>query len=194
VFANGFWQVLEGTIADTSPAAMGRLKNLHTDAWGAQAGAMLALGPIELGGALYRGAGFSPITYIEEGSIAADPTGTLRKSRGAFGLGAVLIHALDLKIAGGAGVWRLDKTNQDSGPQNEVGAPTDPRLIKQNLGITIGAYQTTGPVHFALEYFRAQHTWYERGVPSADDPNVTTRIEAPTQTVNFINAGATVVW
>jgi Gram-negative porin len=194
VFASGFWQVLEGTIADTSPAAMGRLKNLHTDAWGAQAGAMLGLGPIQLGGAAYQGAGFSPITYIEEGSIAGDPTGQLRKSRGAFALGSVSIHALELKIAGGAGLWHLDKTSNDSGPQNEVGAPTDPRLIKQNFGVTVGAYQTTGPVHFALEYFRAQHTWYERGVPSALDPNVTAKIEAPVQTVNFINAGATVVW
>ena len=62
------------------------LKNLHTDAWGVQAGAMLSLGPVQLGGAAYRGAGFSPITYLDESVIAADSAGVLRNSRGAFGL------------------------------------------------------------------------------------------------------------
>jgi hypothetical protein len=194
LFGSGFWQVLEGTVTEVSANGMGRKKNLQTNAWGAQVGGMLSLGPIMLGGAAYQGAGFSPTTYIEEGKIAADPAAVLRKSRGAFGLGAVLIQALELKIAGGMGIWRLDKTENDSGPQSETGAPVDPQLIKQNLGITVGAYQTTGPVHFALEYFRAQHTWYERGVASATEPNVTARIERSTQTVNFINAGATVPW
>jgi hypothetical protein len=194
LFGSGFWQVLEGTVTEVTASGAGRKKNLQTNAWGAQAGAMLSVGPILLGGAAYRGAGFSPTTYIEEGTIAADPAAVLRNSRGAFGLGAVLIDALQLKLAGGMGVWQLDKTKNDSGPQSDTGAPTDPHLIKQNLGMTLGAYQTTGPAHFALEYFRAQHTWYDRGIPSATDPNVTAGIERPTQVVNFINAGATVVW
>ncbi|HEX2876479.1 MAG TPA: hypothetical protein VHP33_34735 [Polyangiaceae bacterium] len=194
LFGSGFWQVLEGTVTEVSPSGVGRKKNLQTNAWGAQAGAMLSVGPIMLGGAAYQGAGFSPTTYIEEGTIAADPAAVLRKSRGAFGLGAVLVDAIHLKLAGGMGVWHLDKTENDSAPQNELGAPTDPHLIKQNVRITAGAYQTSGPVHFALEYFRAQHTWYDRGVASSTDPNVTASIERPTQTVNFVNAGATVVW
>jgi len=194
LFGSGFWQVLEGTISEVTPSGVPRKKNLQTNAWGVQAGAMLAVGPIMLGGAAYQGAGFSPTTYLEEGTIAADPAAVLRNSRGAFGLAAVLVDAVQLKLAGGVGVWQLDKTKNDSGPQSETGAPTDPHLIKQNLGATFGVYQTSGPVHFALEYFRAQHTWYDRGVPSAADPNVTAGIERPTQTVNFINAGATVVW
>jgi hypothetical protein len=194
VFGSGFWQVLEGTVTQVSVSGVGRKKNLHTNASGAQAGAMLSVGPVMLGGAAYQGAGFSPTTYLEEGTIAADPAGVLRDSRGAFGLGAVLVDAVRLKLAGGMGVWRLDKTKNDSGPQSETGAPTDPHLIEQNLGVTLGAYQTTGPVHFALEYFRAQHTWHERGVASAADPNVTASIERPVQTVHFVNAGATVVW
>jgi hypothetical protein len=194
LFGSGFWQVLEGTLTELSATGVPRKRDLHTDTWGAQAGALLSVGPIMLGGAAYQGAGFNPTTPIAEGHIAADPAAVLRKSRGAFGLGAVLIDALDLKIAGGMGVWRLDKTENDSGPQSDTGAPLDPQLIKQNLGITVGVYQTTGPAHFALEYFRAQHTWYDRGVASATDPNVTASIERPTQIVNFINAGATVVW
>jgi hypothetical protein len=185
---------LEGTVTKVAASGASRKSDLHTNAWGAQAGAMLSLGPIMLGGAAYQGAGFSPTTYIEEGTIAADPAAVLRKSRGAFALGALVIDTLDLKFAGGMGVWHLDKTVNDSGPTNETGAPTDPHLIKENLGVTLGAYQTTGPVHFALEYFRAQHTWYDRGVPNPMDANVTIAVERPMQVVNFVNVGATVVW
>jgi hypothetical protein len=191
VFGSGFWQRLEGTIAD--PGTM-RNKNIEAVAWGAQGGAMLSVGPIMLGGAAYQGAGFSPTTYLEEGHIAADSLAVLRKSHGVFGLGAVSIKSVNLKIAGGMGLWHLDKTVNDSAPTSELGAPLDPHLIKQNLGTTIGLYQTTGPVHFALEYFRAKHTWYDRGVASATDPNVASGVETPTQTVNFINVGTTVAW
>ena len=71
--------------------------------------------------------------------------------------------------------------------------PANPNLIKQNLGMTVGIYQTTGPVHFALEYFRAQHTWYDRGVTNVANPTVID-IVTPKQTVNFINAGMTIAW
>jgi hypothetical protein len=192
VFGSGFWQVLEGTVSDMN--APGGKRNLHVNAWGAQAGAMVAVGPIMLGGAAYEGAGFSSITYLDEGTVAADPAGVLRNSRGIFGLGAFSIDALNLKIAGGAGVWHLDKSKNDSGPVSATGAPANPQLIKQNLGLTVGLYQTTEPVHFALEYFRADQTWYDRGVASVTDPNVTVGLTTPKQTVNFINAGTTIVW
>jgi hypothetical protein len=188
VFASGFWQVLEGTPPGGMPP-----KDLHTNAWGAQAGAMLSVGPVMIGGAAYEGAGFSPITYVDESVIAADSAGVLRNSRGAFGLGAVLFNALNLKVAGGLGIWKLDKNKDDSGPVSATGEPRNPALIKQNLGATVGVYQTTGPVHFALEYFRAQHTWYDRGIANATDPTMVD-IVTPKQVVNFINVGMTVAW
>ncbi len=194
LYASGFWQVLEGTIAATTPAGASYSKDLHVNAWGVQAGGMLALGPIMLGGAVYQGAGFSPITYIDESVLAGDSAGVLRDSRGAFGLGAILINALRLKIAGGVGVWQLDK-NKDDGPAiTASGAPSNPALIKQNLGETIGLYQSTGPLRFALEYFRAQHTWYDRGVPSKTDPTMAMGVTTPRQVINFVNVGMTVVW
>lgn len=193
VFASGFWQVLEGTIPATSAGGTMFLKNLHTDAWGAQAGAMLSYGPVMLGGAAYRGAGFSPITYIDESVISADSAGVLRSSRGAFGLGSFLIETLKLKIAGGVGVFQLDKNRNDVGAVSSTGAPSNPALIKQNLGETIGIYQTTGPVHFALEYFRAQYTWYDRGLADPID-STKVNIVTPKQAVNFVTAGMTLVW
>ena len=193
VFASGFWQVLEGTVPATTPSGTTYLRNLHTDGWGVQAGAMLSLGPVMLGGAAYEGAGFSPITYLDESVISADSAGVLRNSRGAFGLGSFSFETLKLKIAGGVGVWQLDKNRNDVGAVSPTGAPSNPALIKQNLGETIGLYQTTGPVHFALEYFRAQYTWYDRGLADAVDPTKVDII-TPRQTVHFITAGMTVVW
>jgi hypothetical protein len=198
VFGSGFWQVLEGTPPGLTPP-----KNLHVNAWGGQGGAMLALGPVMLGGAAFTGVGFGPITYVEESAIAADSSGLLRSSHGAFGLAALLINALHLKVAGGMGIWQVDKNKNDSGPTTSspdpndptmtIQRPANPNLIKQNLGMTVGIYQTTGPVHFALEYFRAQHTWYDRGVTNVANPTVID-IVTPKQTVNFINAGMTIAW
>jgi hypothetical protein len=118
----------------------------------------------------------------------------LRNSEGAFGLGAILFNALKVKVAGGVGVFHLDKNKNDVGTVDSTGAPTNPQLIQQNLGMTVGLYQTTEPVHFALEYFRAQSTWYPLGVASPTNPNQTVSTITPQQSLNFVNAGMTVVW
>ena len=186
VFGNGFWQVLEGTPA-------GGTTDLHVNAWGLQAGGMLTLGPVMVGGAAFEGAGFSPINYLEESVVTADANGVLRDARGGFGLAAISFDALHLKIAGGAGVFRLDKTKNDPVAPTPT-MPTNPALLRQNLGETVGLYQTTGPVHFALEYFRAQHTWYDRGIANAVTPGGPATIVTPKQVVNFFNAGMTVTW
>jgi hypothetical protein len=89
-------------------------------------------------------------------------------------------------------VWQLDKSKNDP-PEPTPTMATNPALIKQNLGITGGLYQTTGPVHFSLEYFRAQHTWFDRGVADPNNP-AAVRIVTPKQSMNFVNVGMTVVW
>ncbi|MGD0674386.1 MAG: porin [Polyangiaceae bacterium] len=191
VFGSGFWQILQGTYQNT---ATGGQTDLSVNGWGAQAGAMVSLGPIMLGGAAYEGAGIDPLSALDDSPLSADASGVLRNSRGAFGMGAVLVDAARLKIAGGLGVFHLDKNKNDAGIMDSTGAPTNPALIQENLGWTVGLYQTTEPVHFALEYFRAQSTWYPLGVPSPTNPMVTAGILTPQQTINFINVGMTVVW
>ena len=186
VFGSGFWQVLEGTPA-------GGVKDLHVNAWGVQGGGMLALGTITVGGAVFEGAGFSPINYLEESVVTGDANGVLRDAHGGFGLAAISFNALHLKIAGGAGLFHLDKTKNDP-PAPTPTMPTNPALLRQNLGETVGIYQTTGPVHFAIEYFRAAHTWYDRGIANATDPAAPASIVTPKQVVNFINAGMTITW
>ena len=192
-FASGFWQVVEGTVQQVDFATgMQTARDLHVDAWGGQAGGMVSLGPIQLGAAGFAGNGYSPLAA--QSQISADGVGRLRNSRGAFGLGSVSIAPLRLKIAGGLGVWHVDKNPDEVGAVNAAGRPTNPQLIRENLGMTVGFYEAIDPVHIAIEYFRAQATWYSLGVPSANDPNVASAVVTPEQIVNFINAGMTVVW
>lgn len=188
VFANGFWQRLEG-----SPPRDGQLTDIEANAWGGQGGFMVTVGPIVIGGAGFMGQAISPITYIEESQITFDALGVPRKSRGGFSLAAVNAESIDLKVAGGAGIFLMDKTLNDPEPVTPSGLVGNPRLIKQNIGWTAGVYQATGPMRFALEYFRAEHTFYEYGEADANDPTLINIIK-PVQVVNFVNAGFTVVW
>jgi hypothetical protein len=187
VFANGFWQTLEG-----SPVEMGERKDITATGWGAQGGFMLNVGPVMAGGAGFVGQGISPITYLEENELSFDKQGEPRKSRGGFGLAALKFDAIHLKVAGGAGVFHLDKSPNDPEPVSSSGAG-NPSKPEQNFGITAGVYQTTGPVHFALEYFRAEHGLYEYGEADPVNPMLIT-IKKPVQVVNYINAGFTVTW
>jgi len=187
VFANGYWQKLEG-----SPTNMGVRTDITATAWGGQGGFMLNVGPVMAGGAAFLGQGVSPITYLEENEVSFDPKGIPRKSRGGFGLVAIKLDAIHLKVAGGAGVFRLDKSPNDAAPVTPSG-PGNPQMLKQNFGITAGVYQTTGPLRFALEYFRAEHGLYEYGEADPSDPTII-NIKKPVQVVNFINAGFTIAW
>ncbi len=189
VFANGYWQTLEG-----SPIGgdMGKRTDITATAWGGQGGFMLNVGPVMAGGAGFVGQGITPITYIEENEVSFDPKGIPRKSRGGFGLAAIKFDSIHLKVAGGAGVFRLDKSPHDPAPVTASGVG-NPGMLKQNVGFTAGVYQTTGPVHFGLEYFRAEHDLYEYGEVDPNNPSLI-NIKKPVQVVNFINAGFTIVW
>jgi Gram-negative porin len=188
VFASGYWQKLEGSEV---AGDMGKRTDLNATAWGGQGGLMLNFGPVMAGGAGFMGQGIAPITYIEENEVSFDKQGIPRKSRGGFGLAAVNFDAIHLKVAGGAGVFHLDKSPNDPDPVAVGGG--NPSMLKQNFGITAGVYQTTGPLHFALEYFRAEHDLYEYGEANPNDPTLI-NIKKPVQVVNYINAGFTIVW
>lgn len=195
VFASGFYQTLEGTI--TNPDVMARPTvpqiDIKSTALGAQGGLVVTLGPVMFGGAVFSGQGMSSMMALDENPASfSQARGTPRKSRGGFGLAAVKVERIGLKVAGGAGVFSLDKAPDDPEPIAAGGTVGNPQLLKQNVGYTVGVYKSTGPVHFALEYFRAQHTLYPYGTM---DPNTgATLINQPRQAVNFVNAGMTVAW
>jgi hypothetical protein len=188
VFANGFWQTIEGSPQDD----MGTRKDITGTAWGGQGGFMLSVGPVMAGGAGFKGQGISPITHMEENELSFDKQGEPRKSWGGFGLAAIKFDAIHLKVAGGAGVFHLDKSSHDPEPVSVSGAG-NPNKLEQNFGITAGVYQTTGPLRFALEYFRAEHAMHKYGEADPNDPTRIT-IKKAVQVVNFINAGFTIAW
>jgi hypothetical protein len=195
VFASGFWQPLEGTITNPDPLkTAGPLIDISATTQGVQGGLMVTLGPVMIGGAAFAGQGMSSMMALDENQSSFSPAmGTPRKSRGGFGLAAITFESVHLKLAGGAGLFHLDKAPDDPAAVDASGTVGNPQLLKQNIGYTLGLYQSTGPVHFALEYFRAEHTLYEYGVADPADPT-TIHILQPKQVVNFINAGFTVVW
>ena len=195
VFVNAFWQTLEGTITNPDPMkTAGPLIDISATAKGVQGGLKVKLGPLEIGGAAVAGQGMSSMMALDENQASfSQALGIPRKSYGGFGLAGFTIESLHLKLAGGAGLFHLDKAPDDPAPVDATGTPSNPQLLKQNVGYTLGLYQTTGPVHFALEYFRAEHTLYEYGATDPKDPTIV-YIKQPRQVVNFVNAGFTVVW
>lgn len=188
VFASGFWQKMEG-----SPPQGGMLTDIEATGYGAQGGLMVELGPVSAGGAAFIGQGIAPFTYLEESPTPFDAKGVPRKSRGGFGVAAVTVESMNLKLAGGAGIFSLDKSPNDPLPFDPVLGFQNPRVLKQNLGISAGVYHWIGPLHLAFEYFRAAHTFHEAGMVDPANP-AQGIVKAPTQTVNFINAGFTIVW
>ncbi|MEO8214865.1 MAG: hypothetical protein ABI560_16810, partial [Myxococcales bacterium] len=71
--------------------------------------------------------------------------------------------------------------------------PTGPfetlTIPKQQIGISAGLYQTVAKqLVLALEYFRGDYQWYDS--KDANTGNAVTN----KQTVNFINAGVTLIW
>ena len=80
------------------------------------------------------------------------------------------------------------KRDQDDPPDSSVSVG----YVAQQLGFSAGLYQTVfNSVTFALEYFGAQFTWFDRTEMLADG---STAVVRPRQFVNFVNAGATFVW
>jgi len=113
--------------------------------------------------------------------IFTDTKKVLRKGQGFAGMASLTFGGT--KIAGGAGVSQLKLTSSEQEPYSDNVPP------KQQLGISIGLYQTFFKnLTWALEYFRGQYSWYNYQKGS-DTPVV-----APIQNVNFVNTGLTLVF
>jgi len=189
LFVEGMWQRLinSNPLRDDMSMpildASGRPMNEVADANGVSAGAQLSVGPLQLGGSFYQGKGLTLIVPIFNTPILTDQNinPVLRGSLGFAGMAA--LHFGGTKIAGGAGVSQLKLTPYEQEPYSSQVPP------KQQLGISIGLYQTFfKQLIWAVEFFRGQYTWY-RYQQSPADPVVT-----PKQNVNFFNTGLTLVF
>jgi hypothetical protein len=186
VFAEGMWQRL----INTSPLTLmgmvqmdanGKPVDQVADVSGVAAGAQLNVGPLQVGGSFYDGTGLTLIIPIFNTPIFSDQNNVLRKGLGFAGMASLTFGGT--KIAGGAGVSQLKLTPYESEPYSQIVPP------KQQLGISLGFYQTFWKsLTWAVEYFRGQYSWYKYQ-QMAGGPTVT-----PTQNVNFINTGLTLVF
>ena len=161
--------------------ASGRPTRQVADANGVSAGASLSVGPFQMGGSFYQGTGLTLIVPIFNTPIFSDQSNILRKGQGFAGMASLTFGGT--KIAGGAGVSQLKLTSSEMEPYSQIVPP------KQQLGISIGLYQTFfKQLTWAIEYFRGQYTWYQYQ-QIAGDPIVT-----PKQNINFFNTGLTLVF
>jgi hypothetical protein len=186
LFAEGMWQRLINTaplmfngvvVTDAS----GKPVDQVADANGVAAGAQFNMGHLQVGASYYQGTGLTLIIPIFNTPIFSDQNNVLRRGLGYAGMASLTFGGT--KIAGGAGVSQLKLTSLESEPYSQIVPP------KQQLGISIGLYQTFWKqLTWAVEYFRGQYTWYQyqqmTGAP----------IVSPRQNVNFINTGLTLVF
>jgi porin-like protein len=187
VFGEAMWQRLINTnpILDAmgNPVldASGNPMRQSADASGVSAGASLSVGPLQVGGSFYQGTGLTLIVPIFNTPIFADQNNILRKGLGYVGMASLTFGGT--KIAGGAGVSQLKLTSAEMEPYSQIVPP------KQQLGISIGLYQTFfKQLTWAIEYFRGQYTWYQYQQTPASP------IVSPKQNINFFNTGLTLVF
>jgi hypothetical protein len=186
VFGNGGWQKVY-------------LPNSTKDAtaWGFGYGGRIEVGPVRLGLAGHYGQGLG-LNYALESSDATvaslQQDYELRKSDGYYAQLQVVLGRVD--VSAGAGMTRVhllegdvvDYRDDDGDPAtpalNDDATPAvaDPfqySIIKQQVGLSAGAvYHHTDWLHFDVDYFRAQFSWYQ----------------GEKQAVNVLNAGATLTW
>jgi len=187
VFAEVMWQRLINNepLKDSSGNPVldtnGKPKDQIADANGVSAGASINLGVFQAGGAFYSGTGLTLIVPIFNTPILSDANNILRKGQGFAGMAALKFG--DTKIAGGVGISQLKLTSAEQEPYSQVLPP------KQQIGMSIGLYQTFfKQVIWAVEYFRGQYSWYKYQATTSD-PVIT-----PTQNVNVVNTGLTLVF
>lgn len=158
---------------------------LNVDAVGVSASAGVTLGPVQIGGAGFVGQGLGIYSAMEDSPIFSDSIGVIRHQQGVVAMASVSFG--DTKIGGGAGVTQVLRTVND-GTAPLTSQTTE--FPKQQLGVSVGLYQhIKDTLVLALEYFRSDITWQ-----TELDPSNMTNVITPSQVVNFVNAGVTLLF
>jgi hypothetical protein len=184
-FAGVLWQPVSRNDTVTDPVTMMNVtQEQNVTATGISYGALVAVGPLAVGGSGYYGKGLGLNTPLEDNPInIISATGELRTQDGYYG--AATLTIAETKLAGGVGISRLKRDAADPPDTGNVITP------KQQVGFSGGVYQgVSKTVFLALEVFRGITTWFDRGEPMGADLVVV----RPRQAVTFVNAGATMVW
>jgi hypothetical protein len=187
-FVGGMWQQVSGNTGlgpvDPITGQAAATEQTFTAA-GVNYGVGLNIGPLQLGASGFNGQGLGFYVPLEDNPTNfRSGTGGLRSQEGYWGAAALVFGGT--RLAAGAGLNRTKPDRDDPLPTGTGASP-----LKQQLGVSAGVYQTVyKTVTFALEYFGAQWTWFDRAEMIGTDLFVVT----PRQTVSFVNLGATLIW
>jgi hypothetical protein len=188
VFGDALWQRLSNENPLKDPTTMmpivdanGKTTKQTVDATGYAAGIEIMGGPVQVGGAFFKGKGLGLTVPMDNTPLFSDEQGVLREGQGFVGMASLTFG--ETKLAGGGGVSQMKMTSTESEPFATLDIP------KQQLGISVGFYQGFYKTFtWALEYFRGQYQWYDY------KPDAMSPVTHPTQNVNIINTGITVIW
>jgi hypothetical protein len=154
---------------------------LNVDSYGVAAAAGANLGPVQLGVAGFTGQGLGIWVAMENYPVFSDDKFILRKQKGFLGMAAVNFG--QTKIAAGVGETLVSKTGNDP-----PGAFTALNFPAKQMGISAGIYQgVLENLVLGLDFFHADVTW-NLGVDNMGNTYT------PKQKVDFLNAGATLVF
>lgn len=187
-FVGGVWQRISTTLMAKDPVTMMPTKvDYDFAAEGVNYGLGLNFGWLMLGMSGFFGQGLGLTVPLEDNPaiILAGRPG-LRSEDGYWGAAALVFGGT--KLAAGVGITRAKPDSADPDPKVTPNIP----YVARQLGASAGVYQTVAKmVTFAVEYFGAQFTWFDR---MTVDANGDAFVERPRQLVHFVNVGATVVW
>jgi len=184
-FVSGLWQRLQTTQMNSDMNGP-PLLDYNFDAVGVNYGVGLNVGPLKVAASGFSGKGLGLLVPVEDNpAITLSGRPGLRSEDGYWGAAALVFGGF--KVAGGAGITRSKHDYADP-PVSSENIP----FIASQLGLSAGIYQQVfSRVTFALEYFNAQFTWFDHTQMLSDGSSAVVR---PRQIVNFVNAGATLVW
>jgi hypothetical protein len=185
LFASGMWQRSQTVIPDPANPMANTL--VSKDAYGLAGGGRLEVGALRLGIGVFTGKGLGThiaLNATNDLTTLNRTTFNYRQSRGIYGaiagvFGRYMVNA-------GFGTVRVYQLTEDVAPAGQT--PLAP-LPKQQYGISVGFNVRLSEVLvFDIDYFRAHSQWYDFTDPA------TNAVNTPTQVMNFVSSGLTVLW
>ena len=204
-WVNGAWQQvgLSYDVEDPTTMEVIRREDELNTVYGVGGGAIGYFGPIKAGVSGYMGKGmdgfefltFNPIISSRD-SFNGQEQYEIRPARGYLAEASVTFGST--WVMGGYGRAELDRMDTDVPIVPRPGVPTDINaapLLRSQTGISAGVFHRIEHVVFGIDYFNAHYGFDPRFVD--EDPNDGLNNGAyvePKQTVNIVNAGATLEW
>jgi hypothetical protein len=191
LFANGAFQKVykDGPCTPVVDPETNTVQGCETTVAGAGYGGRFEVGPFHLGLAGHYGQGIGLNYALQADQAAQDFQGNLRTIAGWYAQSQVVIKKFDLFA--GWGMAQIFKTDFDKGHTHAD--PRDPTGVarvaewsvpKYQMGINAGVvYNLTPFVHFDLDLFRAQASWFGAN-----------NFPAEKQVVYAVNSGMMVNW